>query len=176
MPRANKVNLGKRVWSEASPCQVGTQIWSGDGSDSFRIVMGKHVARPTLITCAEDKVRTLAWGEGDSEQVSIACLVSRARCATTWYIKHTSGRFTNFQTLYWCVFQICLQIPGDILDDVGAFDAHPPLVTTMEMGTPLMFPGRSVPIKLLCSSSKTLWARLVGNMCLCKCMTLKGHT
>ena len=80
-PSTNKVNLGKWVWSVASPWPswdafAKALIWSSVEWESFRIIMGKLVARPTLITSAGDKERTLALGEGDRQQVSIALIVS----------------------------------------------------------------------------------------------------
>ena len=80
-PGANKVNLGKWVWSEANLWPSWDAIakaptWSSDEWESFRIIMGKHVARPTPITCAEDKERTVALGAGDRQQVPIAPVVS----------------------------------------------------------------------------------------------------
>ena len=80
-PGANKVNMGLWVWSEARPWPswdaiAKAPICSSDEWEYFRIIVGKPVARPTMIGCAEDKERILAMGEGDGQQVCIAPIVS----------------------------------------------------------------------------------------------------
>ena len=55
-------------------------MWSADELESFHIIMGKVVVRPAPISFAEDKERTVTFGGGDKQQVSIASVVVRKVC------------------------------------------------------------------------------------------------
>ena len=82
------------------------------------ITVGKPIARPTLITSAEDKERTVALGEGDGQQGSIASVVFGKRVAqklgapnyimvcTThpWSVDEFFRLCTTLCSIYFCRF------------------------------------------------------------------------
>ena len=76
-PGANKVNVGKWLWSEATlrpswDAIAKAPIWFGDEWECFCIIIEKRDPATTFMRSAEDKERTLALGEGDKRQISIS--------------------------------------------------------------------------------------------------------
>ena len=74
-PGSNKVNLGRRVWSQSNQWPRWDAIskgliWCADEWKSFQIIMAKPVIQRAFIASAEDKERTLTLGEGDNQQIS----------------------------------------------------------------------------------------------------------